>query len=108
MYAAWSDYRTREVSNKIWLAFAPIALAVNLTAFLLYEPSQLPQYGVSFAITTAISLALFYGGGFGGADAKALMCIALILFNIRVGCSEPNTRTILKDRKKMGPLMSLG
>ena len=46
---------------------------------LLFEPSQLPFYGLSFGVTAGIALLLFYAGGFGGADSKALMCIALAL-----------------------------
>ena len=26
-YASWSDYKTREVSNRVWAIYAPIALA---------------------------------------------------------------------------------
>jgi preflagellin peptidase FlaK len=37
------------------------------------------SYALSFAITSGLAIAIFYAGGFGGADAKALMCIALAL-----------------------------
>jgi preflagellin peptidase FlaK len=40
---------------------------------------MLPFYGLSFGVTAGIALLLFYAGGFGGADSKALMCIALAL-----------------------------
>jgi archaeal preflagellin peptidase FlaK len=46
---------------------------------LLYEPSQLPLYALSFGVTAGLALLLFYAGGFGGADSKALICIALAL-----------------------------
>jgi preflagellin peptidase FlaK len=46
---------------------------------LLFEPSQLPFYGLSFGVTVGLALLLFYVGGFGGADSKAFMCIALAL-----------------------------
>jgi preflagellin peptidase FlaK len=36
-------------------------------------------YGISFSLITVFSIILFYSGGFGGADAKALMCLALAL-----------------------------
>jgi preflagellin peptidase FlaK len=36
-------------------------------------------YGISFGIAAGFSMLLFYAGGFGGADAKALMCLALAL-----------------------------
>ena len=44
-----------------------------------YEPSQLSFYALSFGVTAGLALLLFYAGGFGGADSKALMCIALSL-----------------------------
>jgi archaeal preflagellin peptidase FlaK len=78
-YASWSDYKTREVSNRVWAIYAPIALALSLAELLLFEPSQLPFYGLSFGVTAGLALLLFYAGGFGGADSKALMCIAIAL-----------------------------
>jgi preflagellin peptidase FlaK len=79
LYASWSDYKTREVSNRVWAIYAPIALILSLAELLLYEPSKLPFFGLSFGVTAALAIILFYSGGFGGADSKALMCIALAL-----------------------------
>ena len=78
-YASWSDLKTREVSNKVWIIMAPLALALTLFQFVLFNPESLPLYVISFAITAALSIALFYVGAFGGADAKALVCLALAL-----------------------------
>jgi len=79
LYASWSDYRTREVSNGVWALYAPLALFLSLIELLLYDPSKLPFFGLSFGVTAAFAVILFYSGGFGGADSKALMCIALAL-----------------------------
>ncbi len=79
LYASWSDYKTREVSNRVWAFYAPIALFLSLAELLLYEPSKLPLFGLSFGLTVVIAFVLFYSGGFGGADSKALMCIGLAL-----------------------------
>jgi preflagellin peptidase FlaK len=79
IYASWSDYKTREVTNKAWAVYAPIALALTLAELLLFESSMLLFFGLSFGVTAGIALLLFYTGGFGGADSKALMCIALAL-----------------------------
>lgn len=78
-YASWSDHKTREVSNRVWAYYAPVALALSLADLLLYESSRLPFFGLSFALTAVFALLLFYTGSFGGADSKALMCIALAL-----------------------------
>ncbi len=79
LYASWSDHKTREVSNRVWAVYAPLALCLSLAELLIYEPSKLPFFGLSFGVTAAFALLLFYSGGFGGADSKALMCIALAL-----------------------------
>ena len=79
LYASWSDYKTREVSNRVWVVYAPIALALSLSEILIFVPAQLPIYGISVGAMTGLALVLFYVGGFGGADAKALMCLALSL-----------------------------
>jgi preflagellin peptidase FlaK len=78
-YASWSDYKTREVSNRVWVFFAPVAFALTFTELFLSDFSILPFYGLCFGLTTAFAIILFYAGGFGGADAKALMCLALAL-----------------------------
>jgi len=78
-YASWSDHKTREVNNMVWAILAPLALALTGFQFLMFT-SELPYtYILSFAITSALAIALFYAGAFGGADAKALMCISLAL-----------------------------
>jgi preflagellin peptidase FlaK len=79
LYASWSDYKTREVSNRVWIVYAPIALALSITELLLYDSVKLSLFGLSVGVTVVIAFVLFYSGGFGGADSKALMCIALAL-----------------------------
>jgi archaeal preflagellin peptidase FlaK len=78
-YSSWSDYKTREVSNKVWAIYAPIALALTLAELLLYESAELTTFGLCFGLTAGFALLLFYTGAFGGADSKAFMCIALAL-----------------------------
>jgi len=82
IYASWSDYKTREVSNSVWILYAPPAFALTFAELLLYEEEFTQMmffYGLSFGLTAAFAIILFYTGGFGGADAKALMCLALAL-----------------------------
>lgn len=84
VYASWSDFKTREVSNNVWVVFAPLAFLLTFAQFLFFPPvgdtfQSMIYYGSFFAVTSVFSIALFYVGAFGGADAKALMCIALAI-----------------------------
>ena len=79
IYASWSDYKTREVSDKVWVILGPSALTLTAFQFFVFAPELLLTYVLSFAVTSALALTIFYAGGFGGADAKALMCISLAL-----------------------------
>jgi preflagellin peptidase FlaK len=79
IYASWSDYKSREVSDTVWLLLAPLSFALTFSELLLNEPSQMIPYSACFGVTTAFAIVLYYSGGFGGADAKALMCLALAL-----------------------------
>lgn len=79
LYASWSDIKTREVSNTVWMLFAPLAFVLTFAEIYIYEPPQLALFGVCFGFTTLFAIVIFYAGGFGGADAKALMCLALAL-----------------------------
>lgn len=78
-YASWSDFKTREVSNNVWILFAPPAFALTFSELFLFDFEALPIFGLCFALTLAFAIILFYAGGFGGADAKALICLALAL-----------------------------
>ena len=61
------------------MIFGPLALILTTIQFVLFTPELLPTYVLSFAITSALGVAIFYTGGFGGADAKALICLSLAL-----------------------------
>jgi len=78
-YASWSDWENREVSNKVWVVFAPLAFALTTVQYVFFAQWLLFYYALSFAVTFVISTVLFYAGAFGGADAKALICLALAL-----------------------------
>jgi prepilin signal peptidase PulO-like enzyme (type II secretory pathway) len=76
--AAISDMETREVSDKVWLGFGPIGLA--LTVYRTYtDPSLLILTAVSIGFSILVAFGLVFFGLSGGADAKALMCLGLTL-----------------------------
>ena len=76
--ASLSDLKTREVSNRFWIAYAPIAAALFL-ARIVIAPDIAAILLVSAAATIVVAFLLFQFGAMGGADSKALMCIALAL-----------------------------
>jgi preflagellin peptidase FlaK len=76
--ASYYDLKTREVSDKLWLVYGPIGLA--FTAFRLYlNPSLLLFAGVSIGFSVLVAFGLAFTGLWGGADTKALICLALTL-----------------------------
>lgn len=78
LYASWSDLKTREVSNWVWVFYAPIGITLSLILLFLSDISY-DMFGISVGVTSALAVALFYAGAFGGADAKALICLSLTL-----------------------------
>jgi len=89
VYASWSDYKTREVSNTVWIVLAPFALLLTTLQLYLFVPESWSTYVLSFALTSVLSVVLFYAGAFGGADAKALICLALALPLYPTGLLQP-------------------
>lgn len=73
------DIKFREVPNLLWIIFAPLGLALSLTSLILniYDRLLVFTWIVILIIMSSLSLALFYFGLMGGADSKALICLAL-------------------------------
>ena len=71
---SYYDLKAREVSDKVWLAYAPIGIALTI-GHLIVDPSALFLAAVSAGLTVLIAFGLFYLGLFGGADAKAILCL---------------------------------
>lgn len=79
LYASYSDWRRREVSDKVWVIWAPLAFILTISQYVLFAQEFLHFYALSFIVTSALSILLFYLGAFGGADAKALICLSIAL-----------------------------
>jgi len=79
-YSSWQDIKKREVSNTVWLIFLPTGLFLSLLEVLLgTDLFFLIPLALSVIITTGLSFGLFYLGLFGGADAKALICLSTVM-----------------------------
>jgi len=71
---SYYDMKAREVSDKVWMVYGPIGIALTIGRMIL-EPSTLFFTAISAGITVLIAFGLFYLGLFGGADAKAILCL---------------------------------
>ncbi|MGQ9479532.1 MAG: prepilin peptidase [Thermoproteota archaeon] len=71
------DVRSREISDLVWALFAAAALPINLYGFL--EGSVEPLSWLLFAgVQSALFILLYYAGSYGGADAKAFICLSIM------------------------------
>lgn len=77
-YACYSDIRRRSVSNIVWMVMAGVGIAFAGYCALVQGISFLIPLILSAAITVAVSYIFFRLGFFGAADAKALICIAVL------------------------------
>ncbi len=75
LVASFFDIRYRIVPPKLWILALIVLIPLNLYEFLLFNYDLL-NYLISILLTVLISLALPYLG-FGGADSKALIALAL-------------------------------
>lgn len=76
-YASWSDLKTREVSDVIWIVFGGIGLFLD--AYEVVWGSLRPlSLAVPIIFSATLSFALGYLGLFGGADFKAFVVLAVL------------------------------
>jgi len=77
-YACYTDIKKRSVSNIVWLVMMGVGIAFAGYYTVLQGMSFLILLIFSAAITGAVSYIFFRLGLFGAADAKALICTALL------------------------------
>ena len=75
--ASYQDLKTREIDDRVWLAGGAAGAALTV-----YEAASVPGYpyllaAFSVALTAALAFGVYYLGLYGGADAKALLAIAV-------------------------------
>jgi preflagellin peptidase FlaK len=75
-YASYSDLKTREVDDKLWILFSLIGITLNIIDL---SNQSLMLVIISISLSSLISFIFYYIGFFGGADMKALIVISLIL-----------------------------
>jgi preflagellin peptidase FlaK len=81
-WAAYRDVRTRRVPNRTWLplvAIAVLALAMDAhSAWQIDNTAFFLRVAISLGFVIPLAYGFWWMGGFGGADAKAFMVIAVL------------------------------
>jgi len=73
-----SDLKKREVDDKVWIFYGLLGGSLTVARLILDSSTLLIVLG-SIGLAVILAFALFYFGMFGGADAKAMMCLGLTL-----------------------------
>lgn len=73
------DLRTREVDDRLWIIFSGAGLVLYAWEYISGTTIDVQMVLISISLTAAIAIALYRYGFFGGADAKALVAISVIL-----------------------------
>jgi preflagellin peptidase FlaK len=78
-YASYTDIKTRRASNMLWIILGSIGAVLLLLQYLLFGFGSNLMYLIFIPIMIALMYALFQLRLiFGGADAKALMALAIL------------------------------
>jgi preflagellin peptidase FlaK len=81
-WAAWRDVETRRVPNRTWLpllGIAAVALAMDAhAAYATGNDAFFLRLAISVGFLVPLAYAFWRMGGFGGADAKAFMVVAVL------------------------------
>jgi len=78
--ASIQDWKTREVSDVIWLIMGCCGAVMTMVELVLdYSISFLATFTISTASCFLLGFGLYYLGFFGGADAKCLWCVGVTL-----------------------------
>ncbi|MDS0296129.1 A24 family peptidase [Halogeometricum luteum] len=84
-WAAWRDIETRRVPSVVWyplVALGAVLLAWDSLGHLAFRPVDQLYFlrvGISLLFVAPLSYVFWRLGGFGGADAKALIAISILL-----------------------------
>jgi preflagellin peptidase FlaK len=85
-WAAWRDVETRRVPSAVWYPLVLLGVALLAWDALGHLSMTAPadrlfflRVGISLLFVAPLSYAFWWIGGFGGADAKALITVAILL-----------------------------
>ncbi len=85
--ASIMDLRKREISDKVWLGSGIISIIINIID---YNNVNILNYLITLGIISILSYIIYRTGLFGGADAKALIIISLLIPTYNINNSIHN------------------
>lgn len=86
VYAFYQDIKNRNIPNNLWFFMLLVAVPFISYNLFIFSIPFCTTLLYSFLFTFALSYLFFILNLFGGADAKALICISLFI----PACSSPN------------------
>ncbi len=78
LFTSYLDLRKREVEDKVWIAFGALGAVLEAYEILTGVTSAFSLF-VSVGLAALVGFSIFYFGFYGGADAKALMVLAVLV-----------------------------
>jgi len=79
IYASGMDIKSRSVTNRLWVLMIAVGIPLAIYNILIYRIPFLILLTFSLLFTFALSYLFFRLNLFGGADAKSLICISLLI-----------------------------
>jgi len=79
LYSCYSDFKIRRVPNKLWLPLIGIGVILAFVDFYVHGMAFLVRFVASVALLSALAYLFFEIGAFGGADAKALITLSILV-----------------------------
>jgi len=79
IYASWQDIKSRSVTNLLWVLMIAVGIPFATYNILIYRMPFLIPLIFSLLFTFTLSYLCFRLNLFGGADAKSLICISLLI-----------------------------
>ena len=78
---SYSDLKSREVNDNVWITFGIIGLGINFIQFIIFGLESISPIIsiISFAVSSGLAIFLYILRFYGGADAKAIIVLAIIL-----------------------------
>lgn len=78
IFTSYLDLRKREVEDKVWIIFGAIGLLIEAYESLIGSTGILTLI-ISVGLAAVVGFGVFYFGLYGGADAKALVVLAILV-----------------------------